>query len=203
MNRSSLSLKNSFTLSKQARSPLNAGFSLTIAEGRQLPDAYLVMVTDRNGEYAIPYDQIDSGKTSWAALPGSDKKVHFALESVSRPKSPGQLQKSLQSFIWTIYGKIVAYLTYISIFGGIILLFCYKYINLKDNIFVILSILLFVVLSRVAFFALLDASSWPGNAPRYLLPVMPVYSCFLLLFIYRILCVVKDTIKLPKAIMQK
>jgi hypothetical protein len=182
--------------------PENTGFTLTIAQGRQLLDAYLVMVTDRNGEYAIPYNQIDAGKTLWAALPGADKKVNFALDSVSQPKNSGEVQKSLQSFLWTIYGKIVAYLTYIGIFGVVVLLFCYKNIDVKDNIYVILSILLFVVLSRVSFFALLDASSWPGNAPRYLLPVMPVYSCFLLVFIYKTFCVVKDTMNPPIAIMQ-
>lgn len=182
--------------------PENTGFTLTTPQGQQLPDAYLVIVTNRNSEYAIPYKQIDIGKPLWAAASGSNKKVTYALDLVSQPKGSRQLQKSLQSFIWTIYGKLVTYLTYVSMLGIIILVFCYKKINIRDDIYVILFLLLFVVLSRVALFALIDASSWPGNQPRYLFPAMPVYSCLLLLFIYKVFCVMKDIIKPPKAIMQ-
>jgi hypothetical protein len=166
--------------------PENIGFSLMTTQGEQLSDAYLVIVTNRNREYAIPYKQIDIGKPLWTASSDSDKKVTYALDSVSKPKGLGQLQKSIKIFLWSIYGQLVAYLTYISILGFIILLFCYNRINLKDNIYLILFLLLFVSLSRVSLFALIDASSWPGNQARYLFPVMPLYSCFLLLFIYQV-----------------
>lgn len=171
--------------------PENTGFTLTATQGQQLSDAYLVIVSNRNNEYTIPYKQIDVGKPLWLASSGSDKKITYAIDFVSRPKGSGQLRKAIQSFLWAIYGKLVAYLTYICILGVFILLFCYKKISIRNDIYVILLLLLFVVLSRVTLFSLIDASSWPGNQPRYLFPVMPVYSCFLLLFIYYAISVVK------------
>jgi hypothetical protein len=41
------------------------------------------------------------------------------------------------------------------------------------------------ILLRVTLFSYLDATWWIGGYDRYLFPVMPLYSCFLILLIYR------------------
>ncbi|HEV2805349.1 MAG TPA: hypothetical protein VGW57_10520 [Chthoniobacterales bacterium] len=48
-----------------------------------------------------------------------------------------------------------------------------------------LVILAGAILLRVALFSYLDATWWVGGYERYLFPVMPLYSCFLVLLIYQ------------------
>jgi len=43
------------------------------------------------------------------------------------------------------------------------------------------------VASRVVFFAILDASAWPGDQPRYLFAIYPLFSLLLLLLFTRAL----------------
>ena len=43
------------------------------------------------------------------------------------------------------------------------------------------------ILFRVTLFSYLDATWWIGGYERYLFPVMPLYSCFLVLLVYQAL----------------
>jgi len=45
------------------------------------------------------------------------------------------------------------------------------------------------VLLRVTLFTFLDATWWIGGNERYFFPVMPMYSCFLILLIYQSIAV--------------
>ncbi len=184
-------VSNSYKANGFKHVPENTGFSMTTTEGRKLPTAALIVTTSQNTEYVVPFEQTVVGKPLSASKTGFSRKVTYALDSVTQPKGAGQIQKTMQSFLWSTYGKIVVYLTYFSIISLFILGVFYRKIYWRDNIYVILCLLLFVVLSRVALFALIDASSWPGNQARYLFPVMPVYSCFLLLLITQACSVIK------------
>jgi hypothetical protein len=53
-----------------------------------------------------------------------------------------------------------------------------------------------ITVSRIALFALLDATSWPGDQPRYLFPVMPLFGVMLVTASF----IVIETVKV---IMQK
>ena len=60
-----------------------------------------------------------------------------------------------------------------------------------DGKIVIICFLISIIFFRVCFFALLDATSWPGNQPRYLYPIMPLHV-FVLILVYAHL--VKDVL---------
>ena len=74
-------------------------------------------------------------------------------------------------------------LTFLSIASVLVLLFCYRSVNKKDVTYAILALLSATVITRVLFFTLIDASSCPALIPRYYFPVMPLYTCVLLLLI--------------------
>jgi hypothetical protein len=48
-----------------------------------------------------------------------------------------------------------------------------------------LAIMAAMIFVRVALFTFLDATWWVGGYERYLFPVAPLYSCFLILLIYQ------------------
>jgi hypothetical protein len=173
---------------------IDTGFTLKSTLGRQLSDSSLVLIISKGREFVIPYRQVFVGKPLLAVEPHTGLKITYALDTVTPPKELGKIQKAIQSLIWYVYGRVVTYLTYFCLVAVLLLVLLRKKVNLGENIYAILSILIFVVISRVALFALIDASSWPGNQARYLFPVMPVYTCFLVLFIYQTVRVVKEAL---------
>lgn len=57
---------------------------------------------------------------------------------------------------------------------------------------IVTALLLVAILSRVVLIALLDASSWPGQQARYLLPVVPFFAVFGILGIWAVLQLIKQ-----------
>ena len=51
---------------------------------------------------------------------------------------------------------------------------------ISDPVIAALLLIFFAIASRVAFFAIIDATSWPVAYERFLFPVMPMASVFLL-----------------------
>ena len=176
--------------------PVNSGFSLIAAQAsQQLDDAQLVFISGAQKEFTVPYKGIIAGKPIQSLTSDTKQRVTYALDSISVP-STLTFRNSMQSLIWAGYGRFVVVLSYLGMAALLVLLSCYRVINLKENIYTIMILLLFAVLSRVSLFSLLDASSWPADQPRYLFPVMPVYSCVLLLIIAQAFSVVKSRYKL-------
>ncbi len=56
---------------------------------------------------------------------------------------------------------------------------------MSDSLNTVLVLLAATIVLRVTFFAFLDATWWMGEYERYLFPVMPLTSCFLILLIYQ------------------
>jgi hypothetical protein len=173
--------------------PGDTGFTLTAHWGPQLSTASLVFLSGGGKETIVPYSQVKVAGP--LALSGSNSTLTFCLDFISRGEETGRLRKSIQSLIWATYGKIVLYLTFLNGLGLMVLLFCYRKIDVREEIYFVLFVLLFVILSRVALFTLIDASAWPGNQPRYLFPVMPLYSSFLIIFLYKALSLARLSLK--------
>jgi hypothetical protein len=53
------------------------------------------------------------------------------------------------------------------------------------------------ILLRVTLFSYLDATWWIGGYERYLFPVMPLYSCFLVLLIYEAVATWRSRVLAP------
>jgi len=113
-----------------------------------------------------------------------ETKEYNAVDEKSLQKSAefGSGQSTL-NFIWLVYGKIMAYLTYFGFLLLAVLAINYKKIRLANTAYLTLLIFLFVVLSHIFLFVLLDVNSWPGNNLGYLFPIMPIFSSLLVLFI--------------------
>ena len=54
--------------------------------------------------------------------------------------------------------------------------------DLLNATLILLGVTIFL---RVLLFTFLDATWWVGGYERYLFPVLPLYSCFLILLIYQ------------------
>jgi hypothetical protein len=174
--------------------PVNSGFTLTVAQiGQQLDDAQVVFVNDEKKEFAIPFKGIVVGKPVQSVAPNAKQNITYAFDLKSVPNTL-TLRNTMQSLIWAAYGRFVIFLSCLAVASLLVLLCCYRFINLNENIYMIMILLLFAVLTRVSLFALIDASSWPGNQTRYLFPVMPIYTCFLILIVYQTACVVRQAI---------
>ena len=60
----------------------------------------------------------------------------------------------------------------------------FRQVRAGDPVNAPLILLAVTIFLRVLFFTFLDATWWVGGYDRYLFPVAPLYSCFLILLIY-------------------
>lgn len=175
--------------------PATAGFHMTIANAvQQLDDAKLVFTSKSNKQFVVPYKEIAPGKAYQVVSSDPNQKIYYAIDSLSLSNLL-KLRNTAQNLVWSAYGNLVKYLSYIAIVAGLIIVVSYRSLDFTEGIYTVLTLMIFAVFTRVALFTLLDASSWPGNQARYLFPVMPIYSCFLLLVIYKAFCVVSAKCK--------
>lgn len=65
----------------------------------------------------------------------------------------------------------------------------FRQLQISDSLNAVLILFGATVLLRVTLFTFLDATSWIGGNERYFFPVMPMYSCFLILLIYQSIAV--------------
>jgi len=93
-------------------------------------------------------------------------------------------ESRIQRRIWHFHGKAITVLTFVGIFGLLVLIASYRRVDLKQPVFGILALLFVVVAIRVAVFTFIDASWWVVNDVRYVFPVTYLYSCFLLILIW-------------------
>jgi hypothetical protein len=163
--------------------PLNSGF--TLQSHQKLDDAQLVFTSGTGSKMlSIPYREIVVGRPTRFKSQNPTQIVTYAIDTISTPRYL-TIGSDIQHHIWSVYGKLVRYLTYLGVLAMLVMVCFYRTIDVRESVYGVMSVLLFSVITRVALFTLLDASSWPGDQARYLFPVMPVYSCFLVLFIYQ------------------
>ena len=61
----------------------------------------------------------------------------------------------------------------------------FRQLRASDSVNATLILLAATIFLRVLLFTFLDATWWVGGYERYLFPVLPLYSCFLILLIYQ------------------
>ncbi len=169
--------------------PLNSGYSLEYPAGNA--DEEIVFIAQDGAEWVVPHTKTLSGiATQGSLIYAVDRDDAFVQ---SRKHA---LRLRIQSLIGANYGRMAALLTFLSIASVLVLLLCYRSANKKDVIYAILVLLSATVITRVLFFTLIDASSCPVLIPRYYLPVMPLYTCILLLLIAQAVNVITTRLNL-------
>ena len=166
--------------------PENTGFTLVVTgNAKQLSDSSFVVESSEDVEYVYPYKSIAIGRPIGIVNADVLEKVTFAFDKVSTPRVTGAIQESVQSMIWVVYGRLLTYLGYIGLVALLIILIFQRTAVVPSGIYIILLLLFCTIVTRVFLFALIDASSWPGNQVRYLFPAMQLYGCFLTVLIYQ------------------
>lgn len=92
---------------------------------------------------------------------------------------------AVEEFIRSYYRFLVAALSVAGLGAILLLAWRFRQLRISDPINAILILLAAAILLRVALFTFLDATWWIGGYERYLFPVMPLYSCFLIVLICR------------------
>ena len=155
--------------------PLNCGYHLEFPSASgQDSSADLVFIAQSGNEWVVPRVQSLSGTATQGSLTYAIEVDNTVVKS---------FKSRIQDFVGAIYGRITALLTYLSLGSLLVLLICYRYVNPKDKVYMILALLIATLLVRVGLFTLIDASSYFAAGPRYLFPVLYLYTCSLLLVI--------------------
>lgn len=156
-----------------AKIPIATGFSLGIPQIPLLENTMFVVVTQEGTRISLPYGDFVSRK------PVND--LIWLIDSMIQP-AYDHGNGEVQEFIGYWYPQIITIMSLLCVLA-IAMITLYKFFSLNDNLYLIV-LLSSVISARVALFTLLDASSWQVE-PRYLVPVIPLYSCLLLLILYQ------------------
>jgi hypothetical protein len=103
----------------------------------------------------------------------------------ANPTRPQRRSAALENLIGRYHRIFVAGMSLIGCAGLLIVAWNWRKLRLRDPLNAVLVLLAASVLLRVILFSYLDATWWIGGYERYLFPVMPLYSCFLILLIYQ------------------
>lgn len=189
----------------QKNTPLikTPGFSFNFNDNINEAINGTVEFNSKKGLFTVPIKSIKEGAVNQQELSINGKTLYFAIDitSFSKIQKIDPLKMGMQHYLWRVYGNIILWLTILGLFFLILIIATYKYIREK-NLIIILLILLFVIFNHVMFFSILDINSWNGAQPRYIFPVMPLYSTALLIIIYLggkgVISKIKDIRKLKK-----
>lgn len=178
--------------------PGEIGFNLEINQPEEsLVDTILVFYGENGQIYKAPYAKLNLLKPDQIKSITSDQYLNFAIDqkNVTGNVDGSSLNNRIQDIIWFIYGKIILILSCLGLFSFFVTVYFWKNLNYKEPVYSVLAIMLFAVISRTFLFALLDIGSWnAAQQPRYLFPVMPVYSTFLAVLVYQTYVLIRKKI---------
>jgi hypothetical protein len=92
---------------------------------------------------------------------------------------------SVENFFGYYYRQFVRALTWAGLAAAVLLAFYYRRLRLDDPVNALIILVFVIIASRVLLFAFIDATAWLANDPRYLFPIIPLYSAVLILSIYQ------------------
>ena len=96
-----------------------------------------------------------------------------------------RLAVAVQNFIGAYHVYLVIGLAWLGMAADFLLIYFHRRWRIFDPLITILILLGTTIAVRLVFFAFLDASWWKGGYERYLVPVMPLTTCFFVLLIYQ------------------
>lgn len=107
--------------------------------------------------------------------------------------SRGGLSGAAKEFTRSYHRFLVVALSMAGLGAVLLLAWRFRQSRISDSINAALILLAAAILLRVALFTFLDATWWIGGYERYLFPVMPLYSSFLIVLIYRAMALWRGT----------
>jgi hypothetical protein len=150
-----------------------------LASIRYLPQSFSRIA----GLFLLQFERI--GGRDDAILTASQRALYDEMTrrgSVSGPQDG--LSVALENFISRYHRIFVAGLSLIGLAALLVVVWHLRQLPRRSSLNAVLVLLAASILLRVTLFSYLDATWWIGGYDRYLFPVMPLYSCFLILLIY-------------------
>jgi hypothetical protein len=115
--------------------------------------------------------------------------VPLKLRGPNRVRPLARLSARLEDSIGKNYHFLLAGLVVAGLAATLVLLPYLRQLRFTEPLNAVLLLLAATIFLRVTFFAFLDATWWMAGYDRYLVPVMPLTSCFLILLIYRAIAI--------------
>jgi hypothetical protein len=108
---------------------------------------------------------------------------------------PGSLGLSslLENTIGSYHRFLVIVLSMVGFVALLMIAWRFRWFRASDSLNTALVLLGAAIFPRVLLFTFLDATWWVGGYERYLFPVLPIYSCFLILLIYQSIALWRQT----------
>ncbi|MDP9004764.1 MAG: hypothetical protein M3N12_08230 [Verrucomicrobiota bacterium] len=100
---------------------------------------------------------------------------------------------TLENLIGRYHRFLVVGLSVAGVVAAMMLGWRFRRLQISDPINGVLILLAAAILLRVLLFTYLNATWWIGGYERYLFPVAPIYSCFLIVLIYQSLVIYRGT----------
>ena len=132
--------------------------------------------------FVLPHHKITGGDD--AILTAPQRALYDEMTNRRVMLSPGFSDQSW-NFIGEYHWFLVLGLSIAGLVALLIILWRFRYVQVSDSVNSVLILLGTTILLRFLFFSFLDATWWEGGYERYLFPIMPLYSCFLILLIYQ------------------
>ena len=92
---------------------------------------------------------------------------------------------ALENFIGSYHRFLVVALSIAGFVAALTITWRFRQLRASDPLNAALILLAAAISMRVLLFTFLDATWWIGGYDRYLFPVLPLYSCFLILLIHQ------------------
>jgi hypothetical protein len=111
-------------------------------------------------------------------------------EMTNRGSAPGHvgalgISGALENVIGSYHRFFVIGLSMAGLAAALMIAWHWRQLRISDSLNAALILLGATILLRASLFTFLDATWWIGGYERYLFPVLPLYSCFLILLVYQ------------------
>jgi hypothetical protein len=118
-------------------------------------------------------------------LTESQRALYDEMTGRSVSSSRNGFSTAVEGFVGSFHRYFVAGLSVAGLLAALLLAMRFNQLQIGDPLNATLILLSATILLRVLLFTFLDATWWIGGYERYLFPVMPLYSCFLVVLIHQ------------------